>query len=189
MEPIAFVLSTSPTSSFFFFLLFAFLYFFLHSTTNPFFVFFFFILFLFLLLLSSTGFLAFFFFSYPLHHQQHFSSSSSSLSDPLHHQRLFFFSPLLPSCLSFFSSFSFFLSFFLLQTHSPCSSTHKYIPKNRNPLLIFIILVFDLRIPGFGFGFSVFMGLSWQFWITDLKILCWCVWVFYVCSCGLKLGL
>ena len=52
-----------------------------------------------------------------------------------------------------------------------------------------MILVFDLRILGFGFGFFVFVGLSWQFWITDLKILYWCVWVFSVCSCGLKLGL
>ena len=88
-----------------------------------------------------------------------------------------------------FLSFLLFLSFFLIQTHSPCSSTHKYILKNRNPLLIFMILVFDLRILGFGWGFSVFVGLSWQFWITNLKILCWCVWVFYVCSCGLKLRL
>ena len=88
-----------------------------------------------------------------------------------------------------FLSFLLFLSFFLLQTHSPCSSTHKYIPRNGNPLLIFVILIFDLRIPGFRFGFSMFVGLGWQFWITDLKILCWCVWVFCVCSCGLKLGL
>ena len=93
----------------------------------------------------------------------------------------FFFPPPLPG----------FLSSILLQTHSSCSSMHKYIPRNRNPLLIFVILVFDLRIPGFGFGFgfSVFVGLGWQFWITDLKILCLCVWVFWVCSYGLELGL
>ena len=109
----------------------------------------------------------------------------------------FFFIPTPPTTVFFFSffflpssssSFFFFLSFFLYQTHSPCSSTHKYIPRNRNPLLIFVILVFVLRIPGFRFRFSVFMGLGWQFWITDLKILCWCVWVFYVCSCGWSLG-
>ena len=35
---------------------------------------------------------------------------------------------------------------------------HKFIPRNKNPHLIFVILVFDLRILGFGFGFSMFVG-------------------------------
>ena len=35
---------------------------------------------------------------------------------------------------------------------------HKFIPRNKNPHLIFVILVFDLRILGFEFGFSMFVG-------------------------------
>ena len=35
---------------------------------------------------------------------------------------------------------------------------HKFIPINKNPHLILVILVFDLRILGFGFGFSMFVG-------------------------------
>ena len=35
---------------------------------------------------------------------------------------------------------------------------HKFILRNKNPHLIFMILVFDLRILRFGFGFSVFVG-------------------------------
>ena len=64
-----------------------------------------------------------------------------SSSDPLQH---FFF----PSS-----------SFFFKPT-PPFSYMHKFIPKNKNPHLIFVILVFDLRILGFGFGFgfSMFVG-------------------------------
>ena len=75
-----------------------------------------------------------------------------------------------------FLSFLLFLSFFLLQTQPPCSSTHKYIPKNRNPLLIFMILVFDLRIPGFGFGFSGVCGFELA--ILDHRSEDFCVGVF-----------
>ena len=50
-----------------------------------------------------------------------------------------------------------------------------------------MILVFDLRI--LGFGFSVFVGLDLAIRITNLKISCWWVWAFYVCSYGLKLRL
>ena len=85
-----------------------------------------------------------------------------SSSDPL--QRFFFF-----FCSS--SSFFFFLSLFFRST-PPFSYMHKFIPKNKNPHLIFVILVFDLRILGFRFGFSVFMGFwLWVFWWR--LWLCW----------------
>ena len=68
----------------------------------------------------------------------------------------FFFKPT-PMFFFFSSSFFFFLSFFFRPT-PPFSYMHKFIPKNKNPHLLFVILVFDLRILGFGFGFSMFVG-------------------------------
>ena len=74
---------------------------------------------------------------------------------------IFFFSFFKPTPTFFSSSssssFFLFLSFFFRPT-PPFSYMHKFIPRNKNPHLIFVILVFDLRILGFRFGFSVFVG-------------------------------
>ena len=93
---------------------------------------------------------------------------------PLQHFFLFFFFSFFPSssdplerfyccccCSSSSSSFFFFFSNFLRPT-PPFSYMHKFIFRKKNPHLIFVILVFDIRI--LGFGFSVFVGF--------------CLWVF-----------
>ena len=121
---------------------------------------------------SVSSFPFFFAFLYFFHSTTNFFILSFSYflsSSTEFHQLpcIFFFSFFIPTLPS--TTF-----FFLLQTCSPCSSTHNYIPKNRNPLLIFMILVFDLRIPRFGFGFSVWV------WVCSFGSLIWrfCVGVF-----------